>query len=347
MPNYINNLNMLNFSRTQSTPSTPQSSSETNTANNNEQHNWGSISNMGVSAERNNRGNDLDRDAFLRLLMTQLQFQDPLNPMEDTDFIAQLAQFSALEQMQNMNSNTLRTQAFNMVGTEVMADVRNEQTNTIRRVQGHVEGVTIKNGEPLLSINGVNVSMNDVIAVGLDPTLSIISGINNQLFTSQNMELIGQYAQFLQKDKEGEIIGFIEGKIDSIKFTQDGPMAVIGTKEVSASELKTVSRTPLLIGRVITGITSDNETITGPIKDVLVNNGRISLVLENGRVSIDNITHVTDSLRHVSAQITHDGTTRVVESVRIRRGTPYLVLDNNEEISFLDFAGIKQDEEDR
>lgn len=56
--------------------------------------------NTGIQA-----GNDLDKDAFLRLLTTQLANQDPLNPVEDREFIAQLAQFSSLEQMQNLNKN--------------------------------------------------------------------------------------------------------------------------------------------------------------------------------------------------------------------------------------------------
>jgi len=46
---------------------------------------------------------ELDRMAFLNLLMAQLQHQDPLNPMEDTEFTAQLAQFSSLEQLNNIN----------------------------------------------------------------------------------------------------------------------------------------------------------------------------------------------------------------------------------------------------
>ncbi len=50
-----------------------------------------------------NKKNDLDKNAFLRLLTTQLANQDPLNPIEDREFIAQLAQFGSLEQMQNLN----------------------------------------------------------------------------------------------------------------------------------------------------------------------------------------------------------------------------------------------------
>ena len=44
----------------------------------------------------------LGKDDFLKLLITKMQFQDPLNPMEDEDYIAQLAQFSTLEQMNNI-----------------------------------------------------------------------------------------------------------------------------------------------------------------------------------------------------------------------------------------------------
>lgn len=64
--------------------------------------------------KKESQSNDLDKDAFLRLLVTQLQNQDPLSPMEDREFIAQMAQFSSLEQMQNLNK-TLETGQANII----------------------------------------------------------------------------------------------------------------------------------------------------------------------------------------------------------------------------------------
>lgn len=74
---------------------------------------------------------ELGKDTFLRLLTTQMQNQDPLNPMANEDFIAQLAQFSSLEQLQGVNSqleglsmiNTSMNNAsmVNLLGQEVVA----------------------------------------------------------------------------------------------------------------------------------------------------------------------------------------------------------------------------------
>lgn len=63
------------------------------------------VSSTGDQTTTTQTNDVMGKDDFLTLLVAQLQAQDPLNPMDGTDFTAQLAQFSALEQLQNVNSN--------------------------------------------------------------------------------------------------------------------------------------------------------------------------------------------------------------------------------------------------
>lgn len=67
-----------------------------------------------LAAKRKTKGGDstLGKDAFLQLLVAQLANQDPMKPMEDTAFIAEMANFSSLEQMQNMNKLLEKQQLF-------------------------------------------------------------------------------------------------------------------------------------------------------------------------------------------------------------------------------------------
>jgi flagellar basal-body rod modification protein FlgD len=82
---------------------------------------------------------DLGKDEFLRILMTQLQNQDPTSPMDDREFISQMAQFSSLEQMMNM-TNSIDTlvqsqlispviQYSHMIGKEVSYEAYDQETN--------------------------------------------------------------------------------------------------------------------------------------------------------------------------------------------------------------------------
>jgi len=365
--------------------STPQPNSGTSSNSNNgtspfssnDNSNWQDIASTslhGGAPAGGPTGNDLDRDAFLNLLVTQLQFQDPLNPMDDAGFIAQLAQFSSLEQMQNMNNATNRSQAFAMIGKPIIAQTYNQQTQRFEQVGGFVDAVTMRNGQPFLVVNEREIPMEDLIYVEADPTMMLIGAINNHLLTAQNMNLVGQYVQVIQRNPDSEsednIQNFVEGRVDSIKFDSESgrTILVVGTQEVFANEIIAISENPLLMGRVITGTIGNAvnpEVITGPIEDIIIINGRVNLVLGEQSVSqflysedveeenedesplpprrviaIDNVTHLTDALRHVGSEITHRQVTGIVESIRIRGSRPYFVLSNEEEVSFLDFAGI-------
>ena len=113
--------------------------------------------------ERNTDG--LGKDDFLRLLITQLTHQDPMNPVDDKEFIAQMAQFSTLEQMQNMSSDFSQIKAFSMIGKTVTASIIDKGTNAKQLVEGVVDSVTIENGKSILSVNGKDVPVDSVISV--------------------------------------------------------------------------------------------------------------------------------------------------------------------------------------
>lgn len=67
--------------------------------------------------------NDLGKDEFLKLLIAQMQNQDPLNPMEDTEFIAQLAQFASLEQMSNIAEGIAESNKWDYLQTQSINNV--------------------------------------------------------------------------------------------------------------------------------------------------------------------------------------------------------------------------------
>ena len=110
----------------------------------------------------------MGKDAFLKLLITQIRYQDPMKPMEDREFIAQLAQFSSLEQMQQMNTGfaafqlmSLTTQALALVGRQVTAQVPGEANP----ITGTVDAVTFKDGQPLLLVGDREIELGYVTQV--------------------------------------------------------------------------------------------------------------------------------------------------------------------------------------
>lgn len=126
---------------------------------NNGQLNSNSVSNKNKSGD-----NSLGKDAFLKLLVTQLQHQDPLNPSSDTEFIAQLATFSQLEEMQNLSQNTANSQAFTLVGKEVVIKVEDSAGNPVY-ILGKVDFVTLVNGKAHLSIDDNSYSIDKLYQV--------------------------------------------------------------------------------------------------------------------------------------------------------------------------------------
>lgn len=108
-------------------------------------------------------GSDLDKQDFLMLLVTQMQYQDPLEPTDNTQFVTQLAQFSELEQMQNVAQVTTNSSAFRLIGENVR--IESNVAGTQRTVEGVVDYVKIKSGEAYVVVNGEEYPYSDIVEV--------------------------------------------------------------------------------------------------------------------------------------------------------------------------------------
>ena len=107
----------------------------------------------------------MGRDEFLKLLLTQLANQDPTAPIEDKEFIAQMAQFSSLEQMTNMAADFARL-ARMIQGTEAASALGRsvEILDGDRIVQGSVQAVT-REDDPKVLVQGFYYNWNQVTKV--------------------------------------------------------------------------------------------------------------------------------------------------------------------------------------
>ncbi|MDR1615725.1 MAG: hypothetical protein LBR98_01700 [Syntrophomonadaceae bacterium] len=126
------------------------------------------------------KGKELGQEDFLKLLVTQLQNQDPLNPQSDREFIAQMASFSSLEQMKNLNAsfnelsyqigdvmipNLMLQQSSALIGREV-SYINPEPTGEDDIIlSGTVQSVVLIDGVPYCVVNGQNISMESMLSI--------------------------------------------------------------------------------------------------------------------------------------------------------------------------------------
>lgn len=109
---------------------------------------------------------------YMKLLVTQLQNQNPLEPMDNNDMAAQLTQFSQLEQLESMNSNfssvlenAKREYAVSLIGKQVSFMTEN-QAGEKEMTQGLVEQVyNDPNGKVMLQIGDYAVDIQGVVSV--------------------------------------------------------------------------------------------------------------------------------------------------------------------------------------
>lgn len=128
--------------------------------------------NISTSEEQNNLG----KDEFLTLLIEQLKHQDPLEPLNDQEFIAQMAQFSSLEQLMNITDEIqLLRQSIgissDMIGKEISYSYFDTLSLEVITKTGLVESINIREGEQFAIVAGEEVPLDFITSIS-EPTVS-------------------------------------------------------------------------------------------------------------------------------------------------------------------------------
>lgn len=125
-----------------------------------------SDSSYGNNNNQSRTPNDsLNFDDFLNLLTNELKYQDPSNPVSNTEYVSQMAQLSSLSQLNNIYSAISTSAAFNMIGKEVTY-YDTDSSGQAAKHTGVVDSVLVDNGTIYLNIDGTAVPLGVVVEVG-------------------------------------------------------------------------------------------------------------------------------------------------------------------------------------
>jgi len=191
----------------------------------------------------------LDKDAFLNLLVTQLQNQDPLNPTDSVEFTAQLAQFSSLEQLSNVNDNLEQLQNY-------QASINNSQAVSLigKDITANGNSLQLTDGGPV----GCDFSLDGSAAVVMvsiyDATGEFVKSFEGQDLTAGQHTLYwngsdkdgnqvtdGTYTfEILAADSEGQNIKattFFSGTVDKVTFENNQAYLISGNQKFALGDV--------------------------------------------------------------------------------------------------------------
>ena len=237
---------------------------------------------------------ELGKNDFLKLLITQVQHQDPLDPQTDTDFIAQMAQFSALEQMQNLNNAFSMTKGFGMIGKFAIAQTSDDDTGRASFISGVVESVRVRGGIVYAIIDGREIEIDKIIEVS-DTTLG-----NGGKRISDYSGMVGMLGSAYVFNQDGDR-ATIKGIISSLEQRADGIYARLDEVDIRPYELDmTGFEGPeeyvlAYAGKEITVRYKDPETgtvvkVTGTLRDGYIDDSeRLHLILDNVALPVESV----------------------------------------------------------
>lgn len=200
------------------------------------------------NAAATKKSSALGQDEFMTMLLAQLKNQDPLNPMDGKDFAAQLAQFSSLQQLSNLNTTMSslpaylksfgNTQMVSMIGNDAVAkgnviNVSGSTTNVSFSLPSDIQSGTIK----IYNESGSQVSTADLG--------NLKSGLNSIVWNTGGVST-GKYTfEISAKDKSGKAVSaeaLISGKVTGASFKNDTAYLTINGQDVAFSNVVAINK---------------------------------------------------------------------------------------------------------
>lgn len=185
---------------------------------------------IGNVKEDDPKSNELGQSAFLELMVTQLKNQDPLSPQENTEFVAQLAQFSSVESLDKLNNNfdtftssfvaNQALQASSLVGRSVTVPSDTTLLEPGGVVSASVD-VPSSSGDVSLNIYAENGTLVEQINIGAQPAGELI-----MRWDGMNMEVNGEMTDWQSSQENGLPPGLYRFEVSS---SVDGNATELGT----------------------------------------------------------------------------------------------------------------------
>ena len=196
----------------------------------------------------------LGKDDFLHLLITQLQNQDPLNPADSTEFTAQLAQFSSLEQLSNVNDNLMQLQ-------NLETSTNNSQAVLLlgKEITANGNYLKLADGTPTDCEFRLDREADTVVVNIYDHTNEFVKAFESEnlsagqhALTWDGMDRNGNRAndgnytfEIMAVDANGETVNataFFTGTVDTVTFENNAPFLVSGNQKIALGDVIQVAK---------------------------------------------------------------------------------------------------------
>ncbi len=227
-----------------------------------------------TSTKKDTKGTgELGKDAFLQLLVCQIQNQDPLNPQDDTQFVSQLATFSQLEQMQNLNASYEKSQAFSLIGKDVIINTE-DSTGKETQVSGKVQYVNASGANVQIYVNGELYDLDDLYAVMDEDYMKSICA----------PKVDKTYKFTYDAEKPGGLV--VEVSLGEDDYAADEVALVINNKLVDPKNFKLDGTKLIISGETFAGLANGSYAVAVVFndKDYTTVEDKIAVTVVNSKV---------------------------------------------------------------